>query len=333
VYGKVRSAGNAIKTFAIKPDATFVATRKNFRKLYNRILKPGATPIILTIPSTSGRDVSKAEAELGVKFDDIKNNPHKVDSFRIASTTGLDGFSFGVFFDVSDTMLIPGYEDNFAGQAGLVDNLKGVLNQAAHEELGTSKIQADELGLTSDTNKNEIFFNRFVKYLQSNKGTIPEPELIRLSKLDPTKDETVVSILRTYFSEASFAREHDPNMKNAKVYAAIAATLTVEQLAEADRLKIIKMHENNVKNILTTRKDFVSISLPVTAVCRILKPIKESIMNEDINVSPEDVMSIFHIAPESLQNEVTEDVEECTQEKEQIKENFFKLFNKLNKTK
>ena len=45
IYGIVRSPGNAIKTYAVKPDATFVATRKNFKKLYNRILKPTATPM------------------------------------------------------------------------------------------------------------------------------------------------------------------------------------------------------------------------------------------------------------------------------------------------
>lgn len=339
VYGRVRSAGNVIRTFSVKPDATFVATRKNFRKLYNRILKSDATPIYLSVPNATGRDTSKAENELGVKYTDIKDNPHKLDSFKISSTTGIDGFTIQVFFDISDTILIPGYPDTFNGQAGLVDNLKGVLNQLAHEELGTNKTNADELGLTSDSDKNTVFFNRFIKYLTSNQGLIPTSELGRLSKMDPSKDETVIAILKTYFSETAFAREHDQNMKMAKVYAAIAATLTVEQLAEVERLKIIKIHENNVKNILTSRKDFVSISLPVTNVCKILKPINESTMNEDINVSPEDIMSLFNINPKSLQdnnvnvNESEECVECDNNEKEQIKESFFKTLNKLYKIK
>ena len=331
VYGQVRSAGNAIRAYSVKPDATFVATRKNFRKLYNRILSPTATPIILSVPNTLGRSTSKAEAELGVKFNDIKDNPHKADSFRVQSTTGIDGFSLGVFFDISDTVLIPGYPDTFTGQAGLVDNLKGVLNQLASEEIGLNKVNAEELGVSQNTDKNSTFFNRFIKYLTANQGLVPASELSRLSKMDPSKDETVISILKAYFSEVSFIREHDINMKNAKVYAAIAATLTVEQLAEVERLKIIKIHENNIKNILTTRKDFVSISLPVTNVCKILKPVNESTMNEDINVTPEDIMSIFNISPESLKNDVSEDNLEA--EKEHIKENFYELLNKLYKTK
>lgn len=338
VYGKVRSAGNAIKAYAVKPNATFVATRKNFRKLYNRILKPNATQILLSVPGTTGRDTSKAEAELGVKYDDIKNNPHKVDSFRIASTTGMNGFTLGVFFDISDTMLIPGYPDTFTGQAGLVDNLRGILNQFALQELGANKNSTDELGITSDTNKNITFFNRFIKYLSANKGTIPTPELDKLSKMDPSKDETVVSILRAYFSEDAFAREHDQNVKNAKVYAAIASVLTVEQLANAERLKILKFHKQNVDLYLKTRKDFVSISLPVTNVCNILKPINESSMLNEITVTPEDIMSLFDINPESLQDdnmkEETEPcVKDCSEEINQIKESFFNTLNKLYKTK
>lgn len=337
VYGKVRSAGNVIKAYAVKPDATFVATRKNFRKLYNRILTPNATQILLSVPGTTGRDTSKAEAELGVKYDDIKNNPHKVDSFRIASTTGMNGFTLGVFFDISDTMLIPGYPDTFSGQAGLADNLRGILNQFAQEELGTGKATADELGITSDTDKNTIFFNRFIKYLSANQGLIPTPELGRLSKMDPSKDETVVSILKSYFSEAAFDREHDQNVKNAKVYAAIAATLTVEQLADAERLKILKFYKQNVDLYIKTRKDFVSISLPVTKVCKILKPINEAMLTE-INVTPEDIMSLFNVNPESLQDgdmreETEKCVEDCTEEINQIKESFFNTLNKLYKTK
>lgn len=342
VYGRVRSAGNVIKTYSVKPDATFVATRKNYRKLYNRILKPDATPIYLSVPNATGRDASKAEAELGVKFNDIKDNPHKVDSFKISSTTGIDGFSVQPFFDISDTFLIPGYPDTFTGQAGLVDNLKGMLNQLAQDEIGINKINSDELGVSSDFNKNQTFFNRFINHLTKNKGLIPTNELDKLTKLDPSKDETVVSILRTYFSEAAFDREHDPKMKLAKVYAAIAATLTVEQLAEVERLKIIKIHERNVKEILTSRKDFVSISIPVTNVCKILKPINESNMNEAIGVSPEDIMSIFNVSPESLidgdmginNNEgMRKSVSESDCEINQIKESFFNTLNKLYKIK
>lgn len=336
VYGRVRSAGNAIKTFSVKPDATFVATRKNYRKLYNRILKPDATPIYLSVPNATGRDNKKAEDELGVKFNDIKDNPHKLDSFKISSTTGIDGFTIGVFFDISDTILIPGYPDTFSGQAGLVDNLKGVLNQLAHDELGTNKINVEELSITSDSDKNTTFFNRFIKYLTTNQGVIPTSELGRLTKLDPSKDETVVTLLKTYFSENSFAREHDQNLKNAKVYAAMAATMTIEQLAEVERLKIIKMHENNVKNILTKRQDFANVALPVTNVCKILRPVNENKMNEDINVTPEDIMSIFNIDPESLEdnNEMREsECVECSTKKEEIKENFFNTLNKLYKIK
>lgn len=332
VYGSVKSPNNVIKVFAVKPDATFVTTRKLWRN-YNRILKGNPTPIYLTVPITTGHDSAKAETELGVKYQDIKDNPHKKDAYRIQSTTGLAGFSTYVAFDVSDTMVIPGYEDLWTGKAGMVDNLKGVLNQMAQEELGLNKINSDNLNIKTDENQNKLFTTRFISYLNANRGIIPSNTLQSLSSMDPGQDSTVVAILKTYYSNYAFEREHDPRMKDAKVYAAIAATLTAENLAETEKLKIIKIHENNIKNILTQRQDFVSISMPVTKVCNIIKKVNESIMITEKTVSPEDIMSLFNINPESLDNNenVTEDKEEDIETKEQIKENFYKLFNKIDK--
>lgn len=337
VYGKVRSAGNAMKTYSVKPDATFVATRKNFRKLYNRILKPDATPIYLSVPAVTGKDNKKAEEELGVKYNDIKDNPHKLDSFRIHSTTGLNGFTICVFFDISDTILIPGKQDTFNGQAGLADNLKGKLNQFAVDEIGDKKIDIEGLDLKSDEGKNKALFDRFLTYFNKNKGLIPETEVYKLSKMDPTKDATAVYALRLFYSEA-FSREHNDSVRNAKIYAGIATTLTVENMADVERLKIIALHQDNVKNILTQRKDFVSISIPVMNVSKILRPINESAMNEQ-NVSPEMIMSIFDVDPNELQDNKTDNktdninpTEECdTPEKKQIKENFFRILNNISK--
>lgn len=329
VYGKVRSAGNVIRTFAVKPDATFVATRKNYKKLYNRILKSNPTPIYLSVPNATSIDRKKAETELGVKYNDIKDNPHKLDSFKISSTAGIDGFSTVAFFDVSDTILIPGYPDTFNNNSGLVDNLRGELNQMAKEELGKNKINTDELDIKTDDDNNSIFFNRFIKFLTTNQQILPSNEVKRLSSLNPQKDSTVVEILKTYFSNVSFAREHDNAVKSAKVYAAMAATLTVEDLAEVERLRIIKMHENNIGNILTKKQDFVSIALPVTNICNILKPINENMNEDKITVTPEYIMDLFNIEPESLEDNVNENLEI----KNQIKENFFNVLNKLYKTK
>lgn len=329
IYGIVRSPGNAIKTYAVKPDATFVATRKNFKKLYNRILKPTATPIILSVKNSGYKDQSKAEALLGVKFNDIKDNPHKKNAFDIASSTEEDGFSLAAYFDISDTMLIPGYPDTFNGKAGLVDNLRGVLNQLAKDEVASIKIDRAELGIVDNETNNEIFCKRVLHNLSQN-NILPQDEIYKLKKLDPAKGETVVAIAKTYFSEISFAREHDPNLKEAKVYAAIAAVLTVEDIAETERLRVISKHERNVVDTLTTRKDFASISLPITNLIKMLKPISESSLNSNITVSPEYIMSIFNIDPESLDDSDIES-DEVINEKTKIKENFFSILNKLNK--
>ena len=346
VYGNVISQGNVIRAYAVKPDSTFLATRRQFRERFNRMLKSNARQIILCVPKMEGSSDEQAESQLGVKFNDIKSNEHKKGSFNVHATTDLSGFNLKVYFDISDTILIPGYPDTFTGQAGLVDNLEGVLNQFAIEELGDSKAQTDDLNITVDSGKNNEFFNRFIKYLSAHQNILPPGELGRLSKMDPNADVTVVSILKTYFSEVAFGREHDKNLKTSKVYASMAMILTIEELAETEKIKILRMHEANIDKYLKDRKDFVSISLPVTNVLRILEPMKESIMNESRIVTPEDVMAFFHINPASLrdggqgqeqmqpQTEVKANVEEnCNKEIEQIKENFFNTLNKLYKVK
>lgn len=330
IYGIVRSPGNAIKAYAVKPDATFVATRKNFKKLYNRILKPTATPMLLSVKNSGYKDQSKAEALLGVKFNDIKDNPHKKNAFDIASSTEQDGFSLAAYFDISDTILIPGYPDTFTGEAGLVDNLRGVLNQLAKDEVASNKIDRAELGIVDNETNNEIFCKRVLHNLSQN-NILPQDEIYKLKKLDPTKGETVVAIAKTFFSEISFTREHNPSLKDAKVYAAIAAVLTIEDVAETERLRVISRHEDNIINTLTKRKDFASISLPVTNLIKMLKPISESQFNEDSVVSPEFIMSIFNIDPASLDQEEEVENDEITNEKNKIKEEFFRIVNKLNK--
>lgn len=337
IYGKVRSGANAMRTYAVKPDATFVETRKGWRE-FNRIIKPDATQILLLAPTAKDKDEKRAEEKFGVKRSDVADNPHKADAFRLNSySTNPDtDFKRVIFFDVSDTIVIPGEEDLWTGKAGLVNNLRGELNQLAREEMANAGIEMQNLDITSDTNKNERYSKKLLSHIEANKS-IPTQIILSLSKLDPSKDESVVSILKAYLAFYSFDREHDENKKNAKINATIATCLTIDKVAEAERLKILKIHEDNIKNILNTRADFSNIAAQVNDIIRIMK--NEQInVKSDINeieknmVTPEDVMALFHVDPNSLedgQDLEKEDKISINESKEQYKLDFYKLFNKI----
>jgi hypothetical protein len=337
IYGKVRSGANAMRAYAVKPDATFVETRKGWRS-FNRIIKSDATQILLLAPTSKNKDEKRAEEKFGVKRTDIADNPHKADSFRLNSytTTPDTDFKRVVFFDVSDTVVFPGQEDLWTGKAGLVNNLQGELNQLAREEITNAGVEMKNLDIVSDNNKNTQYSKKLLSHIEANKS-IPDQIIASLSKLDLGKDESVITILKAYLGHYSFDREHDENKKNAKINATIATCLTIDKVAEAERLKILKVHEDNIKNILNTRADFSNIAAQVNDIIRIMKDTqinaKSGINESEKNmVTPEDVMALFHVDPDSLED--GQDIEQedkigINESKEQYKTDFYKLFNKI----
>lgn len=318
IYGHVMSAGNAMRTYAVKPDATFVATRKGWRA-YNRILNSTPTPILLWSYNASSSDASKAETELGVKLIDIKDNPFKKQVFRIQASNGGGGFSRVAYFDVSDTMVIPQMEDLWTNKGGLVDNLRGVLNQIATEELGGIKTDTENLGIASDETKNKSFCEKMVNYLSGMKD-MPPAAIVSLQKLNPTLEETVVQLLKTYYTSI-FEREHDANIRNSRIVAGIVTTLTVEGLAETKRLQLLKTHEDNIRKYFKQRADYALIAAPVEKLVQSLKGLSEGVLNEE-TVTPEFIMNLFGVDPNSLSDD--------TNNNEIIREQFYTIFNKLN---
>lgn len=337
-FGHVLAAANTIRTYSINPNATFVATRTQWLAL-NRILIPNPTPIILYKPKViGGKDYDKAERVLGVKFADVKDSWQMKHKYEIEASSAEANSIPYVAFDVSDTTVIPGMSDNFVMQKGLENNLIGILNQIS-KELLINKSTSDDNNIipTTDINKLSIAKNILLKYLSKNNYITSKFDYNKFVAMNPVDENTITELLRIYYS-IEFQKEDDKNVREAKINAGILATLITENIAKGKSLKLYKIYERNIKEYLTDKKYFAEIFIPVSRINGVLKSFNES--KENINEmqinSPEDLMRLFHINPESLTNSSQEKSIETPnnttfEEINKIKEGFFNTLNKLYK--
>ena len=152
--------------------------------------------------------------------------------------------------------------------------------------------------------------------------------------MNPKEDSTVHKLLDVYF-RGVFDRGNDNRLKDAKVIASIVAVMTIEDVANPIRLKLLATHEDNVKNLLTDRTSWVGVSLPVTKLIRLIGDNLNENLNENMNVSPEFIMGLFNVTPNMLDNEEDDSVSSedglgiKEGNKETIREEFFRIFNKI----
>lgn len=348
-FGHVLAAANAIRAYSINPNSTFIATRTQWLAV-NRILVPNPTPIILYKPKVvGGKDYNKAEQALGVKFADVKDSWQMKHKFEIEASSAEAGSLPYVAFDVSDTRVIPGMPDNFVMQKGLENNLIGVLNQISQQLLSTKPNPDDGAVMpTSDVNKLSIAKNILLKYLSENNYITSKSDYDRFSAMDPANENTITELLKKYYW-IEFEREDNKKVREAKILAGILATLITENIAKAEGLRLYNIYESNIKQYLTDKKYFGEIFIPVSRINGVLKSFneaKENINEMQIN-SPEDLMRLFHINPESLTDnsienglqkpegptfeETETEQKPITEEIDKIKEEFFSTLNKLYK--
>ena len=335
-YGHIMSTGNVTRIYAVKPNATFVATRKQWRE-NNRIILPNATPIFLKAYIAAETDIVKGAQEVGATQDEIDKNLQIKQAARIAGGVKEKDGSFHVFvyYDVSDTMLIPGFPDRFNEDAGLVDNIQGKFNALAQQILGNTKIDKDELGIKDTPDLNAKFVKVFLSFLEKER-VVDFKVLSNLKKLDPSQESTVVSILNEYFN-VRYNREHDHSLRQGKVYASTAVVLIANKLAITEVGRIKQITKGYLDTILNSKKDFTEIGMQADMVNgKLQKYMTEGKMIME-KISAEDVMRMLDFNPQNLRdNNVSSEMditeEEMERQKSEIKENFYKLLNKIGKS-
>lgn len=342
-YGHIMSTGNVTKIYAVKPTATFVATRKRWRE-NNRIILPTATPIFLKAYIATETDIRKGAQEVGATQDEINKNLQIKQAATIAGGVKEKKGSFHMFvyYDVSDTMLIPGYPDRFNEDAGLVDNIQGKFNALAQQILGNTKINKDELGIKDTPDLNSKFVKVFLSFLETEK-VVDFRILSDLKKLDPTQETSVVAMLNEYFN-VRYSREHDNSLRQGKIYASTAVVLIANNLAITEVARIKQITRGYLDTVLNSKKDFTEIGMEADMVNgKLQKYMTEGKMITE-RLSAEDVMRMLDFNPQDLRDNnvvsetgITEEecgnsIEEMEKQKTEIKESFYKILNKIAKT-
>lgn len=139
-FGWKLAESNIMRIKAQKPDATFVQTRKQWHDKFRRRVLPDAKKIGVMIPLNNSSyqnqyDKANVMKRVGYK-DNVSYNDlsrQQKDFIDVSSVEGeAKSFMLMAYYDVSDTVLIdPNGEDIWADTIGFDNNLTGHLNKAA----------------------------------------------------------------------------------------------------------------------------------------------------------------------------------------------------------
>jgi hypothetical protein len=348
-FGHIFSAKNALRALAQKPDATFLATRNQWETKYNREVKPGATKVILFVNIGGGDyDASKAEKSLGVTKDVAYQSAQMQHKFDITAKSEAGSSFTGMpkaYYDISDTVLIPGADntdgdlsqmDKLANQPGLMDNIRGILNQAAIDMKGVSLSPEDKakIGAKDTSNKNVTVFSKILNSMRL------EPEFKGLTdqliKLDPHDDMSVLKVIKEYFMNVSFGRASSD--RELKTNIATTGILAMTQVAPTALAQLLKTNETTLLSL--TKGEFSTVFDQVMALDRIITApnvvdTSKGVTNESDELnersinSPEDLINLFGHTMNDLKDG---DSNKEDDKSDAIMNEFYNVYNKINNT-
>ena len=353
IFGHVRSPRNALRVLATKPDATYVATRSKWLELFNREVKPNAQKIVvLRSAGGGGFDQSKAEKSLGITKDMAYQSPHMKHKFDIMAQGDDGGTAFipYVVYDISDTVLIPGLDNNdndlnsfdpFVDRMGLIDNIKGILNQTAIDFKGAKLSPEDKakINVRDTSDRNLEVFSKVVNYMTDlSKGTGDLKNITDQLKniADKSDDMSVLKVIKSYFSNIAFARASHDN--DAKTNIATAGILAMTEVAPTALAYLIKSNESALLSF--TKEELVPVFSQVLALDKIITArnvldTAKGITNEsgELNErslnSVEDLVGLFGHTINDLKDGDNDGEDNNT---DAIMNEFYNVYNKINNT-
>ncbi len=334
-YGWKLAFEQALRVKKYKPDATFVKTRRQWERDYNREINLDATRLLILVPYDSQVQshhdtMSQVGYNSDKKFGDLSKQQQEFVDIKSRSGAGKH-YHWQPVYDVSDTTVKEGEEDVFNNTIGFKNNLTGELNQHAIND----KLQN---GFSSEDDVNKIYHNETgnVQLLTTALAQGIQKNFVDVKALLPQ------------------------NTKNENAYMSAFETMVcnlADKLIE-DKAKIVKA-ENRQKGI-------EAVLIAVCALCRInarkvglnlandnfspkyyyeLREIINAIVslinknmprqenrlriNEEVPMltSIEDLYDILNISEEDVESE--EVYESKQQQKAILKEGFYNFFNKL----
>lgn len=342
-YGILLSIDNVDLIRRKMPDATFVTTAWHWRTHFNRLVKRGAKPLpywslspykdatsdnieaIKAYSAWAGEPYVSIPGKLGLKLQ-ANRSLNKEKKFLVLA----------IGYDISDTYLIPGMKDIWEEEAGLLNNLNGEMNQLAkdHEE----KVKGE-----TNYNPEDEEIQRVATVAENLRNNAKNYGITAVDTGNPSRD--VYSMIYEYCVNNASKDANILKPENARIYAENATRVALI----ISKLGLVGLnHQTSAPHTYT--KEEATALMPI--VYKIIKMISKVDANTaQINEAFNRVISALSSKAEFVRQFIAalkqigckiiskpatpqngaEPSTETNSEAGMIKENFFKVFNKIDK--
>ena len=224
---------------------TYVATKAQWNRDFNRYVTNNATPLVMSTPNDQKpQSIRKTLNDFGISNRDYNNNSHIRHTARSiyndhgGTSNASNGFHGEYVYDVSDTEVLPGMEDLFTSNEGLESNLwvdkwnqKALDSGINPESVKSDNDLAASAGFGSDTNNEGKIKSSLQTWCADN------PEFGGKIEAALNRNDLVGAVKAFFENESYIDREKSPNIKNAVLNMCVFAALNHYGIAPAEMLK------------------------------------------------------------------------------------------------
>lgn len=345
-FGWKLAEANIMRIKAQKPDATFVQTRKQWHDKFKRRVLPNAKKIGVMIPlnhSSYQNQYDKANVmkRVGYKdnvtYDDLSRQ--QKDYIDVSSVEGeAKSFMLMAYYDVSDTVLIdPTGEDIWADTIGFDNNLTGHLNKAALNYKSAngggsvedvSKIYHNEEG---DVKALSIALAEGIKTLYPDIPTsLPTQDNINAYK--KCYSDMLEAISDRLIEEKAKIVKKENRQQGVLIATTIVMCLTrVAPETVALRLANNELTESSYFELRSIINGIIALmrrNMPKQEIKHHINEIELPMLD-----SVDELLSMMGMSRSDVQptEDIDQQMESTENELNMIKENFFNIFNRINK--
>ena len=220
---------------------TFVATKRQWYRDYNRYVVQNAVPMLMTTPNDQHKkSVSDAIVQNNLTRNQYRSNSHVKHGVHSEyyDNGQVSDFHGEYVYDITDTEVLPGMRDVFTEHEGLSSNLwPDQINQAAQDKGHTvDDIKSDneklkQIGLEANQDGQQKVLSALQVYVNEN------PKL-GANIASAIKSGNIVNAVRAYFeNEPYIDREKNPSVKNALLNMCVFAALNHYGVAPMNMLQ------------------------------------------------------------------------------------------------
>lgn len=352
-FGWKISSENIARVQSQKPDATFLHTRLQWRRKFNRDVVPNAQKVVLLVPLINGKyinqdDLKNTMSQIGYKDNVSFNDLSKQQKDHVEITTrGDDAISYKylAYYDVSDTVLNdPNGRDIWAEEVGFDNNLTGHLNKAAIEyKARNSNGEASQEDIEKLYNNEEgdvkSLAIALAQGIQKNYPSVPTllPKSDNRNAYVKCYSDMIEKLADQIIEDDSKIVRQENRTLGVSIASTIVLCLTrVSPETVARKLANDELTDQSyfeLRNVINKIIRLIQVNMPKQESKKYINE-----MNIQMLDSVDELLSMMGMTRKDIKQTNMNDKNETFKEnkmskKETIKENFYNLFNRINNVK